>query len=282
MKTYSKKDLTIEDYIWFKGDCLKLLKAIPDNSVQLIVTSPPYNIQKDYEKGSDLSDYLIFQEQVIEECYRVLKKSGSICWQVGNYVEKGEIVPLDILFYRIFQQHEMKLRNRIIWHFEHGFHAKHKFSGRYETVNWYTKSDDYLFNVDPIRVPQKQPTKRHYKGPKKGELSCNPLGKNPGDVWKFTNIKNGHPEKIEGGHPCQYPIELVEQFILSMTKKNDIVLDPFGGVATTIVASLKHGRVGVSSEKDIDYFKTGKKRIKLFYQDKLPYKGRFEPTVVNH
>lgn len=279
---YTKKDLKLEDYIWYKGDCLKMLKALPDKSVQLVVTSPPYNIGKDYEKGNDLADYLIFHEEVIEECHRVLKDSGSICWQVGNYVEKGEIVPLDILFYRIFQQHEMKLRNRIVWHFEHGFHAKHKFSGRYETINWFTKTDDYLFNVDPIRVPQKQPTKRYYKGPKKGQLSCNPLGKNPGDVWKITNVKNGHPEKVPGGHPCQFPIELVENLILSMTKKNDIVIDPFGGTATSLLAAIKHGRVGISAEMDTAYHRIGKKRIKSFYNDDLPYKGRYESTVINN
>jgi adenine-specific DNA-methyltransferase len=276
-----KIGMDVDDYLWFKGDCLKMLKRIPDNSVQLVLTSPPYNIGKEYEQGNDLADYLIFQSRIIEECHRILKPSGSICWQVGNFVDNGEIVPLDILFYRIFQQHGMKLRNRIVWHFEHGVHAKHKFSGRYETINWYTKSDNYLFNVDPIRVAQKQPTKKFYKGPRKGQLSCNPLGKNPGDVWKITNIKNGHPEKIQDGHPCQFPIELVERLMLSMTKANDIIVDPYGGVATTLVTALKHGRVCLSSEIDPKYHAVGKQRIKQFYSNKLPYKGPFEPSVIN-
>jgi adenine-specific DNA-methyltransferase len=154
-------------------------------------------------------------------------------------------------------------------------HARHKFSGRHEVISWYSKTNDYYFSLDPVRVPQKQPTKKFYKGPKKGQISSNPLGKNPGDVWQITNIKNGHPEKIEGGHPCQFPIELAERLILSMTKKGSMVVDPFGGVATTLVAALKHGRLAISSEINKDYHKLGKQRITQLERGNLPYKGRF-------
>jgi len=232
-----------------QGDCLDLLAAVPDESVQLIVTSPPYNIGKSYEKRSPLDCYVEFQRRVITDCVRVLKPEGSICWQVGNFVDKkssGSVVPLDIVLFPIFADLGLKLRNRIVWHFEHGLHCSKRFSGRYETILWFTKTDDYLFDVDPVRVPQKYPGKKHFKGPRAGQYSCNPLGKNPGDLWLIPNVKNNHVEKT--GHPCQFPVELIERLILSMTREDDWVLDPFAGVGTTMAAAAKHGRRGVGAE----------------------------------
>jgi len=258
-----KADLKKKGYLWHFGDCLDLMDQIPDESVQLIVTSPPYGIKKEYEKEHTLADVLSFQEELIEECFRALKPDGSICWQVGNFVdgEGGEKVPWDILLYKSFRRLGLKLRNRIIWHYEHGMHARHFFSGRYETILWFTKSDDYYFHLDSVRVPQKQPTKRFYKGPRKGEISSHPLGKNPGDVWKITNIKNGHPEKIADGHPCQYPLKLVERLVTSMSRPGDIVLDPFGGVASTLVGAIKHGRIGIGAEINKKYYRLGEERV---------------------
>jgi len=139
--------------VLYQGDCLDFLNSLPDCSIQLIVTSPPYNLGKEYEERRKLSEYLEWQKRVITECHRVLKEEGSICWQVGNFVDKGSIVPLDVVLYPIFESLGMKMRNRIIWHFEHGLHSTRRLSGRYETINWFTKSDNYYFNVDPIRVP---------------------------------------------------------------------------------------------------------------------------------
>jgi adenine-specific DNA-methyltransferase len=259
-----KSDLKKKKYHWYQGDCLDLIDALPDESIQLIVTSPPYGIKKEYEKSSTLADAISFQEEVIEECFRILSPTGSMCWQVGNYVEGegGERVPWDILLYKSFRRLGLKLRSRIIWTYEHGMHARHFFSGRYETIMWFTKSDDYFFNLDAVRVPQKQPTKRFYKGPRKGELSCHPLGKNPGDVWNITNVKNGHPEKIPGGHPCQFPTKLVDRLVKSMTKRGDIVFDPFGGTASTLVSALQLGRIGVGAELEKSYYKIGQQRLK--------------------
>jgi adenine-specific DNA-methyltransferase len=261
---YKEKDLKILPYLWYQGNCMDLVDSLPDNSIQLIITSPPYGIKKEYETNNTLTDTISFQEELIEECVRVLKPGGSICWQVGTYVDGsgGEKIPWDIMLYKYFRQQGLLLRNRIIWHYEHGLHAKHFFSGRYEVIMWFTKGDDYYFNLDQVRIPQKQPTKRFYKGPRKGELSCNPLGKNPGDVWKITNVKNGHPEKIPGGHPCQFPLQLVDRLINSMSKPGDIVLDPFGGVASTLVSAINNGRKGIGAELEKAYFQTGEKRIK--------------------
>lgn len=243
----------------FHGDCMDLLKQIPDNSINLIITSPPYNIGKEYEKKAKINDYYNWQRDIIRECYRVLKNDGNICWQVGNYVDNGEVIPLDLLLYPIFTELKMKMRNRIIWHFGHGLHASKRFSGRHETIMWFTKSDDYFFNLDPVRIPQKYPNKRYFKGDKKGELSCNPNGKNPSDVWDIPNVKNNHVEKTE--HPCQFPVGLVERLVLSMTKENDIVFDPFLGSGSSFVASILNNRKCVGSEMEERYIDIAKDRI---------------------
>jgi len=248
-----------ERAVVYPGDCLALLGDIPSDSLQLVVTSPPYNIGKEYEKRMHLDLYLRQQAQVIAECVRALSSNGSICWQVGNYVDGGAIVPLDTVLYPIFAGLGLRLRNRIIWHFEHGLHCARRLSGRYETILWFTKSDDYVFNLDAVRVPQKYPGKKHFKGPKAGQYSCNPLGKNPGDVWVIPNVKSNHVEKTD--HPCQFPVELVERLVLAMTNIGDWVLDPFLGSGTSIIAAIRHERRGVGAEIQGKYVSLARRRI---------------------
>lgn len=265
--------------ILFEGNCLDLMKTIPDEDVQLIVTSPPYNLGKEYENTTSLDNYLDNQSKIIQELHRVCSNSGSICWQVGNYIDKGEVVPLDLVFYSLFKNLGMKLRNRIIWRFDHGLHLKNRFSGRYEVILWFTKSEDYVFNLDPVRIPSKYPGKRHYKGVNKGKPSGNPLGKNPSDiwdilvsdwesgVWDIPHVKASHCEKTD--HPCQFPIELVERCVLALTNEGDRVYDPFGGVATTLIAARKNNRIGLMSEMSPNYCVTARNRIQDFESGQL-------------
>jgi adenine-specific DNA-methyltransferase len=248
-----------ERIVVYPGDCLEMLRAIPAESMQLIVTSPPYNIGKEYEKRLHLDVYLRQQAQVIAECVRTLAPTGSLCWQVGNYVDRGAIIPLDTVLYPIFSGLGLRMRNRIIWHFGHGLHCSRRFSGRYETIMWFTKSDEYVFNLDAVRVPQKYPGKKYFKGPKAGQYSCHPLGKNPGDVWVIPNVKNNHVEKTE--HPCQFPVELIERLVLSLTNEGDWVLDPFLGTGTTVIAAIRHGRRGAGAEIVPKYVRIAHERI---------------------
>lgn len=241
------------------ADNLDFMRSLPDECVKLVVTSPPYNIGKAYESRSPLEHYLDGQRRVIAECVRLLHSEGSICWETGNHIVRGEIVPLDSLLYPIFQQLGLKLRNRIVWHFEHGLHCSKRLSGRYETILWFTKGDRYTFNLDPIRMPAKYPGKKHHKGPKRGLLSCNPKGKNPGDVWIFPNVKFNHPEKTI--HPCQFPIELAERLVLALTSPGDAVFDPYLGVGTTVVAAAKHSRVGYGCDTVPQYVEIAEQRL---------------------
>jgi len=249
------------DLILFEGDCLDLLAEIPDGFVKLVVTSPPYNLGKAYERRIDLDEYISQQRRVIEQCVRVLHCRGSICWQVGNYVKDGEIIPLDVLLYPIFSSSGLHMRNRIIWEFGHGLHASKRFSGRYEVIMWFTKGQHYSFNLDAVRVPQKYPGKKHFKGPRKGQFSGHPLGKNPTDVWEIPNVKANHVEKTI--HPCQFPVELIERLVMSMSDKGDWVFDPFLGVGTTAIAALMHSRKAIGAEIIPEYVRIAKERIHL-------------------
>jgi len=270
-----------------EGDSLSVLQNIEDGRFDLILTSPPYNVGKSYETKTSIEKYLATQEEIISEIVRTLSNKGNLCWQVGNYVDKGEIFPLDIYYYQIFKKFGLKLRNRIIWHFGHGLHASNRFSGRYETLLWFSKTDDYIFNLDNVRVPSKYPGKLHFKGPKRGLLSGNPLGKNPSDIWEIIqqdwesgmwdipNVKSNHPEKTS--HPCQFPIELVERCVLALTEENSWVLDPFSGVGSTVIGAIKNNRNAMGIEKESEYCKIAEQRIKDYNEGKLKFRPIDKP-----
>jgi len=246
----------------YTGDCRELLAQIPTGSVRLVITSPPYNIGKRYEKRRNLEDYLREQDEVISRCVDLVAPDGSICWQVGNHIAGSqEILPLDIALFPLFAKHGLKLRNKIVWHFEHGLHCSKRFSGRYETILWFTKGAKYVYNLDPVRVPQKYPAKRYFKGPRAGDYSCNPQGKNPGDVWIFPNVKHNHIEKTI--HPCQFPVELVERLALALTNEGDLILDPYMGVGSTAVAAVRHGRRAAGADIVPEYIAIARERVNL-------------------
>ena len=338
-----------EKNLLYEGNCINFLNSLPARKrFHLIVTSPPYNIGKEYEKRTTLDEYLHEQKEVASLLTRHLSNKGSLCWQVGNYIQNGERVPLDIFFIPMFQKLGLKLRNRIIWKFGHGQTGeKRQFSGRYETILWFTKGESYRFDLDAVRVAQKYPSKRASKGPrgpikadrngyvtwqdsckstkrkifirsqqkgkklfvaevnksralqvlkketkvKKGQTiviglpSGNKKGKNPTDVWDewnipeefqvfdVPNVKANHVEKTD--HPCQFPIELVERLVLSLTKKGDLVFDPFSGVGSTGCAALKNERYFWGCEREKNYNKETLTRLKLALEDpdRLPYRS---------
>ena len=146
-------------------------------------------------------------------------------------------------------------------------------------ILWFSKSDDYIFNLDPVRIPAKYPGKRHFKGPKRGQLSGNPLGKNPSDVWDvitqdwedgvwdIPNVKANHPEKTE--HPCQFPVELVQRCVLALTHSDGVVFDPYCGVGSSIIAALHHNRKALASEIDADYVRITRERIEKYSDGEL-------------
>src|SRR6185437_10449363 len=113
----------------------------------------------------------------------------------------------------------------------------------------------------------KYPGKKYFKGKKAGQYSCNPLGKNPGDVWQIPNVKHNHVEKTV--HPCQFPIELVERLVLALTNQNDLVVDPYLGVGSSACAAVIHGRRAAGSDTLAEYTAVARERIKLAVAGKL-------------
>ncbi len=250
----------------FEGDCCDFLQQIPSESVDLVITSPPYCMGKAYEDPrNDKETFKQQQLSIFNDIYRIVKPGGSVCWQTGYHVSEKCIIPLDYIIYEIFTDESKKysqpfiLRNRIIWTFGHGLNSTKRFSGRHETILWFTKGDKFNFDLDAVRVPQKYPGKRSYKGPHKGELSGNPLGKNPSDVWEIPNVKANHVEKTE--HPCQFPVAIPQRLIRSLTKEGALVLDPFMGSGTTGVAAIVEKRRFAGAESHPKYYCIAIKRV---------------------
>ncbi len=258
------------------SDNLDFMRNLKKESMHLIVTSPPYNIGKEYEKKTSLDIYIEEQAATIAESVRVLHKNGSICWQVGNHVDDGEVFPLDMVLYDLFKNHGLKLRNRIVWSFGHGLHCQKRFSGRHETILWFTKTDDYIFNLDPVRVPSKYPNKKHFKGPNKGKVSSHPLGKNPSDMWDIPNVKSNHVEKTS--HPCQFPIGLVERLVLALTNAGQNVLDPYLGAGSSAIAALKHGRNAYGCDIVQEYIDIANDRVEELFAGTLRTRPMNKPV----
>jgi adenine-specific DNA-methyltransferase len=269
------------------ADRLDFLRSLPEGAARLVVSSPPYNVGKSYEEDLSVERYAEEQEATLRECVRVLADDGSLCWQVGNFVPPrprigartgpARIVPIDCLLWPAFERLGLRLRNRVVWTFGHGEHCKQRLSPRYETVLWFTKGDAYVFDLDPIRVPQKYPGKKAFRGPRAGEYVCNPLGKNPGDVWDIPNVKSAHPEKTE--HPCQFPVELVERLVLSLTRPGDLVVDPYCGVGSALVAALKHGRRAAGCDLEPRYAEIARRRVAALREGTLRLRPMGRPLL---
>ena len=267
-----------------ESDSMAYLRSLNSETVDLMVTSPPYFIGKEYDFSKSIADFDQIICELLPEAERVMKPGGSICWQVGNHVCQKGIIPLDYLAATAMKQsYKFQLRNRIIWTYSHGPHAKRRFSGRHETILWYTKGDNYFFDLDAVRVPQKYPGKKHYKGPKRGEFSGNPLGKNPGDyweigaIWEIPSVKANHVEKTE--HPCQYPVALVRRLVRALCPKSGLVLDPYVGSGTTAVAALLDGRNCVGCDISRRYLSIAESRLNALAEGTLRFR-KDEPVLV--
>lgn len=273
---------------FYEGDVLKVMSQNRKMKYDLVVTSPPYNIRKSYERSRNLSfeEYVAWLDEVIGLLVDGLQDRGSICWQVGNFIKDGEVFPIDIYTYQSFKRRGMHLRNRIVWRFNFGLNSTKRLSGRYETVLWFTKTRDYKFNLDNIRIPQLYPGKKHaaHKKGIGGKPSGNPLGKNPSDFWDFSadehfrqcgvwdipNVKANHPEKTL--HPCQFPIELAERCVLAFTNPGDVIFDPFMGTGTTALAALKHGRKAIGIDTERSFLAIARDRVKKLASGTLKYR----------
>lgn len=263
----------------YNENCIAVLAKIPNETVQLVVTSPPYCMGKEYENLSDdINSFIKLNKKAIKESHRILQIGGSLCWQVGFHVKESTIVPLDCIIYNIVEDINKKLadnsklylHNRIIWSFGHGLNAEKRLSGRYETIMWFTKGNKYDFNLDAVRIPQKYPGKKYAHGKKAGQFSGNPLGKNPSDVWDIPNVKANHIEKTE--HPCQFPVSIPQRLIKALTAEGSIVVDPFMGSGTTAVACILEQRKFIGCELKREYVEISQRRIQEAIDGSIKYR----------
>lgn len=230
------------------GDAVGLMNKLPDESIDLIATDPPYNLKKDYGNSIDhkeWNEYERFTQAWIKQAVRILKPTGSI------YVFMG--VRFIARLFTAMEEKHLLFNGWITWHYTQGMGRKKGFSPRHEDILYFTKTDDYIFNLDEVRIPQKYFRKRN-----------NMEGANPGDVWQFSHVHYSNPERQP--HPTQKPSALMERIIKASSNPGDVVLDPFVGSGTTCAVANALGRQWIGFDLNPDYIEMSQKRIETVYQ----------------
>jgi adenine-specific DNA-methyltransferase len=250
------------------GDAFSLIKEVEDGSVDLILSSPPYGIGKSYEtRFATIGDYAEAMLPILADLVRVIKPGGIIAWQVGQRIESDDVINLSEVYLPEFRRLGMKLVNRLIWEFHDnkpfaGTHYRRLTTSHEEVLILHKPGNEYTFNLDTVRVPQTYPTKVCYRSSRRGVITCNPKGKNPGDVWSIHTLHFNSPEKLD--HPAQYPEDLCEGLIGLLTNPGDVVADPFAGVGTTLFVAKRMGRKFLGFEKDRHYCDEAELRLRGF------------------
>ncbi len=235
--TYSKLDI-------IQGDAISEMKKIADNSIDLIVADPPYNLGKDYGNDSDskdFNDYISFTKEWTAEAKRILKPTGTM------YVFMG-FKFISYLYQILEKEQRLLFNNWICWHYTQGIGKKKGFSPRHDDILMFTKTKNFTFNLDDIKIPQK-----FYRSVN------NMRGANPGDVWEFSHVH--YCNENRQNHPTQKPEGLIERLILASSNVNDLVLDPFSGSGTTLRVSQQLQRHCIGIEINEMYVEQTKERL---------------------
>jgi adenine-specific DNA-methyltransferase len=243
----------------YHRDCISGMLDMPPGIVDLTVTSPPYNIGKEYERTMELEEYLDWSERWIEAVHRATSDHGSFWLNLGYVAIQGKAraIPLP---YLLWNRIPFYLIQEIVWHYGAGVAARHAFSPRNEKFLWFAKRENsYTFNLDEVRDPEvKYPNQK-----KNGKLKCNPLGKNPTDVWSLPKVTSGaNRSSVERtDHPAQFPSAVIERIILASSNPGDLILDPFMGSGTTAIVAASLGRRVIGFEISNRYLDIAINRI---------------------
>jgi len=226
------------------GDSLVELGNIKTGSVDLIVADPPYNLGKDYGNNHDIQgfdEYISFSRDWLGQATRILKPTGTL------YVFMGFRF-ISYLYDILDRELQMFFNSWIVWHYTQGMGKTKGFSPRHDDVLMFTKSTNFKFNLDNVRVPQKYYRERN-----------NMRGANPGDVWEFSHVHycNGNRQN----HPTQKPEGVIERMVLASSNENDLVVDPFSGSGTTLRVCQQLGRRAIGIEINPDYIAMTKERL---------------------
>ncbi|NOU00738.1 MAG: site-specific DNA-methyltransferase [Gallionella sp.] len=250
----------------FKGDCLEMMRELPSEIINLTITSPPYNIGKEYEQKMSVAQYANWCESWIKEIHRLAKNDGTFWLNLGYFEvpEKGRAIPIS---YLLWDKVPFYLMQEIVWNYGAGVACKSMFSPRNEKFLWYVKDMvSHCFNLDEVRDPDvKYPNQK-----KNGKLKCNPLGKNPTDVWQFPKVTSGRDRSSDERtpHPAQFPIAVIDRIIKCSSNEGDVILDPFIGSGTTAEAALRNGRKVIGFEINSNYVEIASYRIENYFQTK--------------
>jgi adenine-specific DNA-methyltransferase len=266
---YAKKLLALElgepyfeteNCVLYCGDTLFFNKKISATMFNAVITSPPYNIGKEYESVKPLDDYIDWTVNWIDGVDKLLVESGALLLNLGyvSIENQGRAIPIP---YFLWDKVSLYLNQEIVWNYSAGVACKNYLSPRNEKVLWYVKnSKDYTFNLDAIRDKNvKYPNSK-----RNGKLRVNTLGKNPSDVWEIAKVTTGYNRSSgeRTPHPCQFPTDLIDRLVLGFTNEKDIILDPFIGSGTTFESCIRHNRFCVGFEIMPEYCEIAKKRIK--------------------
>jgi adenine-specific DNA-methyltransferase len=270
--TFERESLAI-----YQMDCLEAMRLLPENLVDLTITSPPYNIGKEYEELAQLEHYLEWCETWISEIHRITSENGTFWLNLGylQVEEKGLAVPIP---YLLWDRTPFYFLQEVVWNYAAGVACKKRFSPRNEKLLWYVKDNkSYTFNLDAVRDPNvKYPNQK-----KNGKLKCNPLGKNPTDVWQITKVTSGKnrasPERTP--HPAQFPLSLVERMLKTSSNLGDIVLDPFMGSGSTAECAFRNGRFVIGFELKNEYISFAQQRIEQYVEDKEMYSKQSQLVI---
>ncbi len=245
--------------ILFHGNTLEMQKNLKHSIFNTIITSPPYNIGKEYETVKSIDEYINWSTHWITDASKLLLSNGALLLNLG-YISvegKGHAVPIP---YLLWDKVPLYLNQEIVWNYSAGVACKNYLSPRNEKVLWYVKnSGDYIFNLDAIRDKNvKYPNSK-----KNGKPRVNTLGKNPSDVWEIAKVTTGRDRASQERtpHPCQFPTDLIDRLVLGFSNPGDIIYDPFVGSGTTFISCLNHQRYCIGFEINQKYCEIAKNRI---------------------
>jgi len=249
-------------YAIYQGDCLELMRQLPDEVIPLTVTSPPYNIGKEYEEALSIGKYIDWCESWIREIHRLTMRSGAFWLNLGyvSLAQRANAIPIP---YLLWDRVPFYLIQEVVWNYGAGVAAKKFFSPRNEKFLWYVKNQrNYVFNLDDVRDPNvKYPNQK-----KNGKKKCNPIGKNPSDVWQFPKVTSGknRSSRERTAHPAQFPIAVIDRIVKACSNRGDLILDPFVGSGSLIEAALMNDRVAVGIEINAEYAEIAGQRVESY------------------
>jgi len=241
-------------------DCVDFMEKLNTQIMDLTITSPPYNIGKEYEKIQKNENYLGWCELWLNQIYKNTSPNGAFWLNLGYYEipEKGKAVPIT---YLLWDKTPFYLVQEIVWTYGAGVSAKNYFAPRNEKYLWYVKNPTaYVFNLDDVRDKNvKYPFQK-----KNGKLKCNPLGKNPTNVWEIPKVTSGkkRASKERVGHPAQFPLAVLDRIVKACSNMDDLIFDPFIGSGSVAVSAIMNQRYTIGCEIKEEYLEIAKQRIK--------------------